>query len=319
MEVELIIQNGSTIYMPSVENGITWSTDRQGVPGELNFTVVKDSALLITEGNPVRLSVDGVPIFYGFIFTKKMNKGDTITITAYDQLRYFKNKDTYVYSNLKAGELLTMIAEDFNLQIGSIEDTEYIIASRVEENTTLFDMMQNALDLTLQNKNEMYVMFDDVGKINLTNIANLVVPILIDEETGENFDYTSSIDNETYNKVKLTYDNEETGYRDVYVAQHSENINSWGMLQYFDTLQDGENGQVKVEALLSLYNKKTRNLSISNAFGDSRVHAGCMVVVQLDLGDVKISNYMVVEKCKHTFNENEHFMDLTLRGGEFIA
>lgn len=26
-----------------------------------------------------------------------------------------------------------------------------------------------------------------------------------------------------------------------------------------------------------------------------------------------------VEKCKHTYKEGEHWMDLTLRGGEFIA
>jgi DNA-binding MarR family transcriptional regulator len=28
---------------------------------------------------------------------------------------------------------------------------------------------------------------------------------------------------------------------------------------------------------------------------------------------------MLVEKCKHTFNESQHFMELTLKGGEFVA
>jgi hypothetical protein len=28
---------------------------------------------------------------------------------------------------------------------------------------------------------------------------------------------------------------------------------------------------------------------------------------------------MMVEKVKHTFKNNEHFMDLTLRGGDFVA
>jgi len=143
--------------------------------------------------------------------------------------------------------------------------------------------------------------------------------LLIDEETGENFDYTSSIDDQTYNKIKLTYDNEDTGKREVYIAQHGGNINQWGVLQYFDTLQKGENGQTKADALLSLYNKKTRNLSIKNALGDTRVRAGSMVVVMLYLGDVTVKNLMLVEKCKHEFKEGQHFMTLTLRGGEFIA
>ena len=180
-------------------------------------------------------------------------------------------------------------------------------------------MIQNALDLTLGNQSTMFVLFDDFGKITLKSLNNMKLSVLIDEESGENFDYTSSIDEQTYNKIKLTYDNDETKTRDVYIAQDSNNMNRWGVLQYFDTLQKDENGQAKADALLSLYNKKTRSLSIKNAFGDLRVRAGSMVGVILDLGDMKVQNLMLVEKCKHEFKENQHFMNLTLMGGEFIA
>ncbi len=44
-----------------------------------------------------------------------------------------------------------------------------------------------------------------------------------------------------------------------------------------------------------------------------------MIVVNLDLGDRKVENFMLVESCKHTYKENEHWMDLTLRGGEFVG
>lgn len=83
---------------------------------------------------------------------------------------------------------------------------------------------------------------------------------MIDKETGENFEYTSSIDSDTYNKVKLTYDNDETGKREVYISQDSSNINKWGVLQYYDTLSKGENGAAKADALLSLYNKRPATL-----------------------------------------------------------
>ena len=319
VNVELLIQHGDKVFSPIVQDGITWSTERKGCPGELQFKVVKDDVIAFQEGDAVRLKVNGVNVFYGFVFKKKRDKNQIITVTAYDQLRYFKNKDTYVYENKTVGELIKLIATDFNMQTGFIEDTGFKIASRVEENTTLFDMIQNALDLTLQNQKYMYVMYDDFGKITLKGLDNMRLNVLIDEETGENFDYTSSIDDQTYNKVKLTYDNEKTGKREVYIAQDSKNINSWGVLQHFETLQEGENGKEKADALLSLYNTKTRNLSIKKAFGDLRVRAGSMVVVVLELGDMKINNLMLVEKCKHEFNESQHFMDLTLRGGEFIA
>ena len=322
VNVELLIQHGNKVFIPVVQEGITWSTERKGCPGELQFKVVKDDIvgdIGFQEGDAVRLKVNGENVFYGFIFKKKRDKQQIITVTAYDQLRYLKNKDTYVYENKTAGELIQMIAADFQMQTGFIEDTGFKIASRVEENTSLFDMIQNALDLTLQNQSYMYVMYDDFGKITLKGLDNMRLDLLIDEETGENFDYTSSIDDKTYNRIKLTYDNEETGTREVYISQDSNNMNTWGVLQYFNTLQEGENGKTKADALLSLYNKKTRNLSIKNAFGDTRVRAGSMVVVMIDLGDIKIKNLMLVEKCKHEFKESQHFMNLTLRGGEFVA
>lgn len=325
--VEIFIEHNQKLYSPVLEGGITWSTDRKGSPGQLTFTVIKENSISseeydeldFTEGDHVRLRIDDVDVFYGFVFTKKRNKQGTISVTAYDQLRYLKNKDTYVYENMTASELVQMIASDFHLQTGVIEDTKFKIPSRVEENSSLFDIIQNALDLTLYNQQRMFVLYDDYGKIALQDIESMRLDVLIDEETAEDFDYSSSIDSNTYNKVKLSYDNEESGKRDVYVAQHGENMNQWGVLQLFETLDEGENGQAKADALLSLYNKKTRNLSIKNAFGDIRVRAGSLIPVILNLGDVKVQSYMLVEKCKHEFKDDVHLMNLTVRGGEFIA
>ena len=319
MKLELYTQHGETVYMPCIKEKITWQTERKGVPGTLTFTVIPDSTLMLEEGDPVMLKVDDANLFYGFVFKKKSKEDKAIEVTAYDQLRYLKNKDTYVYSNKTAGEVIQMIADDFNMQTGVLENTGYRIASRIEENTTLFDIIQNDLDVTMQNTGQIYVLYDDFGKIALKNIASMQLNLLIDNETAKSYDYTSSIDDNTYNRIKLTFDNEKTGKRDVYIAQDSNHMNAWGVLQYFETLQEGENGAAKADALLSLYNSKTRNLSISNALGDNKVRAGCMLPVILDLGDVQVKNMMLVEKCKHTFNDNEHYMDLTLRGGEFVA
>lgn len=317
--VELLIQHSNVLYAPSVEEGIIWSTERQGSPGQLSFKVLADNALNFTEGDAVRLRYNGRNVFYGFVFKKKRDKNNVITVTAYDQLRYLKNKDTYVYEDKTASQLIQMIAGDFRLQTGSIEGTGFVIDSRVEENTSLFDMIQNALDLTLENTKKLYVLYDDFGKITLRSLGNMKVNILIDAEAGEDFDYESSIDGDTYNKIKLTYDNEDEGTREIYIAQDSSHMNEWGVLQYFDTLKDDENGKAKANALLSLYNTKTRTLSVKNAFGDVSVRAGSLIPVMLHLGDITLNNYMLVEKCKHEFKENIHLMTLTLRGGEFIA
>lgn len=326
MDIELLISDpsGNKLYMPVVEEGIEWSTERRSTPGKLTFKIINDGIIDFEEGSRVRLKVDGKEVFYGFVFTKRRDKNQIISVTAYDQLRYLNNKDTYVYENKTVTEFIQMIATDFNLKTGTLEDTKFKIASRVEDNTSLFDMIENVLDLTLQNTKEMFVMFDEFGKITLKNIASMRVGeesayLLIDEETGENFEYSSSIDSDVYNKIKLSYDNEDTGKRDIYIAQDGTHMNEWGVLQYFDTLSKGENGQAKADALLKLYNKKSRNLKITNAIGDTRVRAGSLVVVSLALGDVNLKNFMLVEKVRHAFKLDQHVMDLTLRGGEFVG
>ena len=188
VNVELLISDisGSKAYIPIVKEGIEWSTERRSTPGKLTFDIVKDSAVRFEEGAAVRLKVDGTSIFFGFVFSKKRDKDGVISVTAYDQLRYLNNKDTYVYENKTASQLVKMIAEDFSLNLGEIEDSGFIIASRVEENTSLFDMIENALDLTLQNSKEMFVLYDDFGKLTLKNISSMYVGkngsyLLIDE------------------------------------------------------------------------------------------------------------------------------------------
>lgn len=208
------------------------------------------------------------------------------------------------------------------MNVGEIEDTEYVIPYRVEDNATLFDIIYNALDLTLQNKKKLYVLYDDFGKLTLKNIENMKLDLLIDAETGENFNYVSSIDHNTYNRIKLFYDNKDTGKREVFISPQdpkeftgSENIKKWGVLQYCESIDENTiNPQAKADALLGLYNNKTRSLSIDNAFGDIRVRAGTSIAVQLDLGDIKVNNYMLVERAKHVFTNKQHSMNLSLRG-----
>lgn len=320
-KVDLIIQSGSTILYPIVEEGISLSWDRKGSPGKLKFSVVKDSVLSFQEGDAVKLSVDGMDMFYGFVFTKSRSgrTPNVIEVTAYDQLRYFKNKDTYVYSNKKASDVIKMIAEDFGLSVGTLEDTGYVIGSRTEDNATLFDIAQNALDETLRAKTKLYVLYDKVGKLTLQDIESMKLNLLIDADTIGEYSYSSTIDKQTYNQIKITFENKDSGKREIFIAKDSSNINKWGLLQYTDTVELSSSGAAKAEALLKLYNTKTRSLSISDALGDTRVRAGSSVIVKLGLGDINVQSYLLVESVTHKFKQEQHLMDLKLRGGTFVT
>lgn len=307
--------------LPPVVESVSIEWERQGQPGKLTADIVKTPGLSFQEGDPCRFSVDGTPIFYGFVFEKarKGSMDQVITITVYDQLYYLKNKDTYVYSNKTAAAVIRMIAEDFQLNVGALADTGYTIASRVEDNKTLFDIIQTALDETLKATSQMYVLYDDVGKLTLKNIGDMKLGLLVDNETAGDFDYKTSIASQTYDKVKLSYENKDTGKREIFIAQDGSSINQWGVLQYYEKIDSTANAKAMAEALLSLYNTKTRTLKLKDVLGDVRVRAGTMLVVMLGLGDMNLSSYLMVEQVKHTFSNEQHVMDLNMRGGTFVA
>ena len=316
MNIELFINHNNKIYQPIIEEGIIWETDRKDSPGKLTFTVVKDSIIDFTEGDAVRLRVDEKGIFFGYVFSKKRDKEHRIQVTAYDQIRYLKNRYSYITSNFTATDMIKMIANDFRLQTGYLEDTKYVMENSVNINSTLIDIIQNTLGMTAYNTGELYVLYDDFGKLTLKNIESMVIKdIIIDSSNSSNFDYTSSIDEQTYNRIKLYYDNKDVGKREIYCAQDSENMNKWGILEYCEEVKDSGNTQEKTNILLKLYNEKTRHLNINNALGDLRVRAGCMIPIIMHLGDLELNNMMIVEKCRHEFYESQHLMDLTLRGG----
>jgi hypothetical protein len=66
----------------------------------------------------------------------------------------------------------------------------------------------------------------------------------------------------------LTYDNEKSGKREVFIAQSAENMNRWGTLQYYESMSGDSKtdvsairtaAKIKVDTLLTLYNSKTRS------------------------------------------------------------
>gem|GEM_PF-339409 len=319
---EILIQNNNgAIQRPIVKEDIVWETVRAGKPSSLKFTVIKDKTLNFHEGNPVSFRLNNTGVFYGYVFQKSRSDSRFIDVVCYDQLRYFKNKDTLSYENKTYAELLKMLADDYSLHCGTIADTGYKIPQRIEDGT-IFDILANAADLTLLNTGKVFVLYDKYGKLTLQPLQDMILPILIDQDTAQDYTYTSSIDKDVYTRIKLAFDNKETGEREVHTINDTTSQSKWGVLQYYEKLDNALSSAdlaLKAKTLLSYYNVIKRELTVKKIAGNSKARAGCMVAVKMGLGDINISNYMLIEKAKHTFSHGLHTMDLSLSGvrGEF--
>ena len=120
--IQIAIKHNGEVFEPCVEDGVQIEWDRHGSAGKMTFTTMAVKSFL--EGDPVAFYYDGKCIFKGYVFTKKRNKSlPVITVTCYDQLRYLKNKFSYVFTEKTAAQIIKSLCNDFNLEIGNIEDT----------------------------------------------------------------------------------------------------------------------------------------------------------------------------------------------------
>lgn len=322
LEILIDNRNGNVWDISEIVSEAKWKTSRVGKPGEFEFTLIKNGGNIkdfkYENGNIVRVRYkhNGTwhNIFYGYVFEIEEGKNEDAKIKCYDQTRYLMFKDTYVFKNVTATDVVRRIANDFGLVTGKLANTGYRIPSMVEDNKKLMDIICKALDHTLINTNIIYNFFDDFGKLTLKDARDMLVLISIgDGSLLYDYTYKRSIDSDTYNRVKLVQDNKKTGKRDVYIAQDSKNIAKWGVLQLYEKVEENKNAaQIKelLNQLIKLKNREEKSLKLP-AIGDPRIRAGCYIPVTIS--DLKINQAFIVNECTHKFDGADHTMELEVK------
>lgn len=322
MNIEAIVQDsksGTAYDISELITNAVWETTLVNQPGKLIFNYLNDTKVTISEGSPISFKVDGKGVFFGYIFKMGKLKDEKIPILAYDQMRYLKNKDTYVLSNLTASQIFTKLCNDFKLTAEVTNPSSYIVSPRIHDNKTLFEVMQYGIDETLINTGNWHMVRDNFGKLQFININSMKTDLFIgDESLLIDFDFESSIDEDSFNQVKLIKENKETQKREIYIVKDSSTIKQWGLLQYFEKMDENANAaqiQARAEMILKLKNRVTKKLKLE-CLGDLKVAAGSGVVLgisDLQKDGIAINQYFMVTTCSHTFKNDLHTMQLEVQ------
>ena len=335
VEVYIYKPKEEIMYRVVVLEPVVWTTEHSGSAGKLEFTVVKCGDLSFQEGSIVIFKYKGKEIFRGAIFVKQRDKEHHIACTAYDSLRYFKNEVNPRVLNLHKGSTTTKILEWLcstktnSFTKGWFEDSKINVVWNETEPKTMFDIIAEVEDQTRINdpKHTIYTLYDDCGKLYYKSIdhKDMKLDLLIDKTALETFSYTSSIDDETYNRVLLYWGDDEGSTKttkkttnekrnsagNLDPIEDPENVENWGVLQLTKKIDSSvANPEDYAKKLLETYNKKSRNCSLQGVLGDVRARAGTSVLIDLDLGDIAPKKYAFVTKARHTFENKFHTMDL---------
>lgn len=300
--MEFLVEVDGQIYeISELVTSVSYTDKLNDGCSKLEFSYIDDD-LRIQNGSVVRFRYNGANIFYGYVFKHGQNKQKEITVTAYDQLRYCKAKDTIVVKNDTIDSLVRKMCNYFGLKTGTITNTGYKLPVSVQDDKTWLDIIYTAIDDTLTNTGRWYCLRDEFGSIAVRDLEELQLDLVLgDESFAYNYEYEKSIDDDFYNQIKLVSDNETTGKRDVYITKDSGSIAKYGLLQYFEVLDKNYNpsqAKAKADALLKLYNREVETLEL-DCLGDVSIRAGSSFFGQIE--DINLNRRLIVRSVTHKF------------------
>lgn len=307
----------------SVTREAELTTNRLDSASKLTFTCIENNGIAIPEGSQVELAVDGVRMFKGYIFTIERNHDGEVSYTAYDQLRYLKANASYTFENMTLSQIIRQIAADFGLTVGVLEDPGYIFPCLIKENESCLDIIYDALYQTIIQTGRIFNFYDNAGALTLTEAKNMFVSTKLgDGSLVTDYTYKRDIDSDTYNRIKLVRPNQETGRTDVYLYEDTETIAKWGLLQYYDEVDENMN-EAQIDELcqmyLKYYNRVVQTISI-DSIGAAGVRAGVILPVSISaVNDLSATRLLLTEKITHKFEADDHTMSVEVKNFEQLG
>jgi hypothetical protein len=310
MNMEFIVQvDGKNYEISELVTKVSYRDSLNNGCSKLEFTYINDD-LVINNGSVVRFKYGGSDIFYGFVFKYSRDKGKEIKVTAYDQLRYCKAKDTI---NVKGDTVATLVRKmcfNLNLKYGTLTDSGYILPTSPHYDKTWLDILYSGIADMVLYEGKKYALRDEFGKIALRDLEDLRQSLVLgDGSLVYDFSYDKSIDDEFYNQVKLVSRNDASGKDLIYKTLDSSSIGKFGLLQYYEKLDNNANdsqARFRADQLLKLYNREVESLNLK-CLGDTNIRAGTSFYGLI--GDIDLGRFLIVKEATHDFLPN-HTMSL---------
>lgn len=342
MSYQLLCQNSlsGTVYdITTLASGISHETSLSGgQPGKLTFSTSEDpnNVLEMVCGSIINFSVDGIGVFYGYIFTMDADEKGNYKITAYDQMRYLKNKEVYITSGMTASEIFELVCRDVypgvresvsgdtykpaSLPYRVVVPSAFVVPEYLHDGKTLFEIIEYGIDRTnvaeMQKPiadREFFFMKDKFGELQFTTLAQEKTDLIIgDRSLLTSYQYSISIDKDTYNSVVIYRDNEKTAKREIWLEFDSDTQKQWGKLQMIEKAAD-ELNEAQIRELannyMKLYNRETKTMKL-NANGHKQLIAGSGFTLSLD--SLGIKQDMWILSATHSYEKDKHTMALSV-------
>ncbi|CAM2950845.1 hypothetical protein PASE110613_09080 [Paenibacillus sediminis] len=311
-----LLYDGKYYVDPLIER-VEWSGDVAQPYRTLTVTMSNtyngdEPAIAFELGKELRFSVDSVGLFRGVIFSYDIAQDGNATIIAYDENVYLtKNEDTRKFVGMTASSIVKEIAKAFEIPLGNIANSGYVIPKMILRNMTLWDMIVTALTETRKQTGRKFYVYSREGKLYMREKKDEIVRWMI--EDGVNILTASrsrSID-DMRTSVKVIGGDDENNPITA-LAKDTALANKYGLMQHLEQadlqLNKSQIDQLAKQRLKEL-GKITEDVSIE-ALGITDVVAGAAVYAFESMTDLVGGFY--VNADRHSFQNGVHRMEITL-------
>lgn len=261
------------------------------------------------DGLSVLFYVNGNEEFRGLLMTDSGGSSRKLSLKAYDECIYLcKNKGSFSYKKKTATYIFKDCLKKLGLKLGSAADTGHVIGELIKKNTTYWDVIEDALSQTYKSTGVRYYVYASKGKIYLKKRQEqTTMPMLTLKSNIQTYERSRSI----YNiQTRLTLATSKGKKKGSYTNSTLEKkIGKFADIENVDE----DISKTEINQRINVFKTETsvseKELKVK-ATGDMRCVAGSCVYVKISTEDIK--RIMYVEEDIHTFEKDQHSMELKL-------
>lgn len=271
--------------------------------------------------------------FKGIVFNRKF-KGNKISVTVYDYLRYLKSQLTYTKPEmvgLTASDIFSKVCNDLKLPYKVIHPSYEVIEAKQFDMEPAYDIIMNAINEAIQvspsHSRRYYMIWHNAESDRLEFVCRneLRTDLVIgDKSLLENYHYETSIDKQTYTRI-IAYKDEKTyvsktgkplkkgkktGSRSIFAypdvsttsgRQEAKIEGLYGFMPFYYQVGDDWT-EAKIQEisknLFKIFSRPTQQVSLE-CFGQIGLRAGHLVYVDISkLGDGSRKGWTSVTECE---------------------
>lgn len=280
-----------------------WTTRLNGA-SKVEARVQKSGSLSFQVGSELQVIMDGKSVFLGIVFVRKHSETDSITLVAYDVLRYLENSVIMALPEQTIAQRTKTLCQACALETGVFDSPELLLAPRLALQETCRKVLIDSLNELREKAGSQCFLSGDGGRVSIVRAFNS--GILIGEGDTIRLDCSTSIDS-GFADSAWVWSSGGSAIK-VHIETDEALVKQYGLLNVIQKAPS--DAQETAKALLAQSCTPTRTAYLSRLNSQSALKAGAKARVRLDLGDGVKETDVLIRFARHTFAEGRRLMDV---------